>query len=197
MGDRRHHVTVVGVGGGRPSMGWLGFLGDVAVALGDAVTQRRRRRYEHGVDIGAPPEIVWGMLKSRDMTFDGMLPMRVVSTVVPGQPALERLRIESGNSALQMTVRVVDERPGRAILYEVLAQGTDPMLLDGDDDYLGIVLDDFGGGTRLTLTRELTITSRLGRLTVPFALRSGADRYKRQAELLAASRASPARSGAA
>jgi hypothetical protein len=79
---------------------------------------------------------------------------------------------------------IADERQGQAILYRLLPEGTDPALIEGDDDYVGFVLVDIPGGTRLDLTRETTPRHFLSRLTVPIGLRSGARRYKRKAEAM-------------
>ena len=85
---------------------------------------------------------------------------------------------------LQMLTRIVDERPGQAILYQLLPEETDPALIEGDDDYIGFVLIDTPEGTRLDLIRETSPKHWLSRLTVPMGLRSGARRYKRKAEAM-------------
>lgn len=167
----------------------LALLRDIVIAVADAVTGRARRRYEHAITIDAPRHVVWNMLRSHDITFDGYFPIRIVTTPVPDRAGYERLRIIGPNAALGMTVRIADERPGRAIMYEMIPEGTDPILLDGHDDYMAFVLDDDGDRTHMLMTREISITSRLGRLTVPFSLRSGAERYRRFAERAARSTA--------
>lgn len=166
-------------------MGILLLLRDVAVATYDWLMGERRRRYEYAVDVRAPRETVWALLKARDVTFPGMLPLRLVTDRVAGRPDLHRLQIYSGDAVITMMTRLVDERPGQGILFQVLPDGTDPVLVDGEDDYIGYVIADMKGGTRLTITRELTVTSRLGRLTVPLGLRAGALRAKRRAEEIA------------
>jgi hypothetical protein len=83
-----------------------------------------------------------------------------------------------------MLTRIVDERPGTAILYQLLPEGTDAALIEGDDDYIGFVLTDTEKGTRLDLTRETSPRHWISRLTIPMGLRSGARRYKRKAESL-------------
>lgn len=165
-------------------MSLLEFGGDLIRALADAATGRMRRRYEHWVDIRAPREIVWQMLKSRDLVFEGRLPIRIVGHVVPGRADLERVEIHAGNVRLAMLTRIIDERPGAAILYELLPEGTDPALIEGDDDYVGFVLSDLDNGTRLDLVRETSPRNWLSRLTVPMGLRSGGRRYKRKAEAM-------------
>ena len=99
-------------------------------------------------------------------------------------PGLERVQIHAGKVRLEMLTRIVDERPGVAILYQLLPEGTDPALVEGDDDYVGFVLTDLENGTRLDLTRETSPRSWLSRLTVPIGLRSGGRRYKRKAEAM-------------
>lgn len=165
-------------------MGLIELGGDVLVAVADAARGRRRRRFEHSIDIRAPREIVWEMLKSRDIEFGGRLPVRVFGEEVEGRPGIERVQIQAGPTRLQMLTRIVDERPGEAILYQVLPEGTDPVLVEGDDDYIGFVLIETAKGTRLDLTRETSPLHWISRLTVPMGLRSGARRYKKKAEAL-------------
>ncbi len=163
---------------------WL--LRDGVVALSDAAFNRSRRRYEHWVRVQAPREIVWEMIRSPDITFEGLIPIRLVGAPVPGRPNLERVRIRIGRQELILNMRVVEERPGFALLFEVLPDGTDPALIDGRDDYLAYVLTEIDAKTtQLGVTREMTVTSRLGRMTVPYGLRAGSQRYKRKAEQMA------------
>ncbi|MGD9802941.1 MAG: hypothetical protein AB7E81_01915 [Hyphomicrobiaceae bacterium] len=165
-------------------MGLLTLGGDILLALGDTFTGRQRRRYEHWIDISSPPEIVWEMLKARDLVFEGPLSIRVIGEPVPGRNDLERVQILAGNARLVMLTRIVDERPGSAILYQLLPEGTDPALIEGDDDYIGFVLTELENGTRLNLTRETSPRGWLSRLTIPMGLRSGGRRYKRKAEAM-------------
>ncbi|MBS0241034.1 MAG: hypothetical protein JSS20_02575 [Proteobacteria bacterium] len=163
-------------------MGLVDMGRDVVVAAFDAAAGRRRRRYECSVDIEAPSDVVWSMLKARDVVFEGHFPLRVIGEPVPGQSNLERVVIMVGSTRLQMMTRIVDECPGQAILYQLLPEGTDPALIEGDDDYIGFVLIPRGERTRLDLTRETSPKRALSRLTIPMGLRSGAKRYKRKAE---------------
>lgn len=160
-------------------------LRDLIVALFDIVSGRARRRYEHSIDIRASRSVVWDMLKARDIVFDGLFPLRVVGEPVPGRPGLERVHILAGATELVMLTRIVDERPGRAILYQLLPEGTDAALIEGDDDFIGFVLQETANGTRLDLTRETTPRRSISRITVPLGLRSGGRRYQRKAEQMA------------
>ena len=165
-------------------MGLVLLCRDLVVALFDMTIGRRRRRYEHSVDIRAPRDIVWQMLKARDITFEGAFRLRVVAEPVPGDAALERVHVIAGNTRLKMLARIVDERPGEAILYQLLPEGTDAALIEGDDDYIGFVLVEVPTGTRLDLVRETSPRHWISRLTLPLGLRSGARRYKHKAEAM-------------
>jgi hypothetical protein len=180
-------------------MGLLLLLRDLVVALIDVCRGTLRRRYDSAIDIRAPRRVVWELLKARDVDFDGYVPLRVVAQPLPGRPGLDRVSIIAGATRLVMTTRIVEERPGEAILYELLSEGTDPALVEGDDDYIAFLLSDVGSKTRLELVRETTPRHLLSRLTVPLGLRSGARRYKRKAEAMAAAEAhaAPAGSGGA
>lgn len=168
-------------------MGLLYFLRDVLVALTDSLLGRTRRRWEHWVDIRAPSLVVWEMLRSRDIVFDGLVPLHVRGEQVPGRPDCEVVHIVAGATEVVMLTRIVEERPGHAILYEILPDGTEPALIEGTDDYIGFVLNETAKGTRLDLVRETTPVRWLSRLTVPLGLRSGARRYRRKAEEIAVS----------
>ncbi len=176
-------------------MGLFLLLRDLVRALVDLLAGQGRRRFEHAIEIAAPPALVWDMLKARDIVFEGLVPLRVRSEPVPGRPNHESVHILAGTTELRMLTRIVDERPGRAILYQVLPEGTEPALVEGADDYVGFVLTETRRGTRLDLTREATPVRWLSRLTIPVGLRSGAGRYKRKAEAMARA-AAPEASGA-
>ena len=162
------------------------FLRDVLLALMDFVTRRKRRRYEHAVAINAPVATVWQMLRSRDITFEGLIPMRVTTTPSLERPTFERGRIIIGNREMRLSSRIIEERPDRALLMEILAEGTDPAIITGKDDFLGFVLESTPDGTIMSLTREVSPNWLTSFVTVPLGLRSGARRYKKTAEAMAA-----------
>ncbi len=166
-------------------MGFLLFCRDILIAVFDILSGGQRRRYEHSVEIAAPCSVVWDMLKARNIVFEGLFPLRVVGEPVPGRPGLERVHILAGATELIMLTRIVDERAGQAILYQLLPEGTDAALIEGDDDFIGFVLQETAAGTRLDLTRETTPRRQISRITVPLGLRSGGRRYKRKAEQMA------------
>ena len=170
-------------------------LRDMARACA-AWRQGRRVRFEHAVLIKAPRATVWQMLRSRDITFDGLVPMRVTTMAVPGRPDLEKGRIILGEREIILMTRTIEERPEKALLLEIVAEGSDPAVVMGGDDFIGFVLDEAPDGTLLSLTREL-VPGRIGAiLQVPVGLRSGAARYRKKAEAMATGVADAGRGGA-
>lgn len=164
-------------------------LRDVLLALMDIVMGRKRRRYEHAITIAAPVATVWAMLRSRDVTFEGLIPMRVITTPSLDRPNHEKGRIVIGSKEMVLASRIIEERPERALLMEILAEGTDPAIVTGTDDYLGFVLEAAPQGTVLSLTREVSPSWWTSFVTVPLGLRSGARRYKTTGEAMAAGKA--------
>lgn len=144
-----------------------------------------RRRYETSIFIAAPRETVWNMLRSRDITFDGrLLSMRAIREQGPS-PDIEMHRIRINGNEARMMLRVVELRPGIALQYELLDQGSSPEVVAGDDDFVTYALHDHRGGTQLDLVRELVPRRWMNRVLVPAGLRSGARRYKAKVEQMA------------
>ncbi len=161
-------------------------LRDALFALRDLALRRKHHRWEHSIAIKASPATVWRMLRSSDITFDGVFPMRVVTTPAPGRPFVEDTKIIIADKTLTLMVRIAEERPQRALLMEILPDGTSPELVSGTNDYIGFVMDEHAGGTVLFLTREMDPLRWTAAITGPFGLRSGARRYQKKAEEMAA-----------
>lgn len=160
-------------------------LRDFGVALVDLAIGPRRRRYETSIFIGAAPNVVWRVLRSRDITFEGFLQMRHIREPLDDGSGLERNTLRVGHREVRVMLRLVEERPLMALQYEFIAHGSAPELVAGDGDYTTLVLHDRRGGTQLDIQRELTPTRRFASLLVPLGLRSGARRYKAKAERMA------------
>lgn len=162
-------------------------LRDLVLAIAGAFTRIRGRHYEYGVHIAAPRSVVWQMLRARSLTYDGMIPMHVETEVVEGRAGVERSVVQVGQRQMTMTTRIAREIPGEALVIEILPDGSDPAILMGADDYLGLFLADAGDGTRLLCTRDLVPARWHAGVTVPLGLRSGLRRYKATAERMARS----------
>ena len=161
-------------------------LRDVAVALSQIFSAKGQRRYEHAILIDAPRPLVWRMLNSKDITYEGFVPMHVVAEPVQGHPDREMARVRFGQREMTLVTRIARQFPEEVLILEVLAEGTDPAIIMGRDDYIGFFLADAGAGTKLGFSRELTPAKLFAPLSVPFSLRAGARRYKATAERMAA-----------
>lgn len=162
---------------------------DLFVALSDALAGRTRRRYETTIFIHAPRDTVWRMLRSRDITYDGLGRMRVLRQPLDDGSGRERNIVRLGDNALEVMLRLIEEREPVALQYELLTEGTTPQLVAGNDDFTTYVLHEHRGGTQLDLMRELTPTRWINKVLVPLGLRGGAHRYKVKAEQMAAEEA--------
>jgi Zn-dependent protease len=158
---------------------------DLILGVFDFVTGNRRRRYETSIFVRAPREIVWAIVRSKDLMLGGVVPMRIITETVPGSPGHEKSRVIIGQREMIMFTRCIDERPGEALLLELIAEGTDPAVVLGAGDRIGYALFDGDGGTSLYLSRELTRTKWQAVITAPMGLRSGARRFKAKAEQVA------------
>ncbi len=157
---------------------FMAVLRDLLVAIFDFATGRRRRRYETSIFIEAPRDRVWAVVRSKDLMMGRYVPMRLVTETIPGRRDLERARLIVGDRNIAMMLRVIDERPEEALLLELLAEGSDPTFILGDDDRIGYALFERDGGTVLYLSRELTRNKPKAALAAPIGLRSGARRYR-------------------
>ncbi len=170
-------------------------LRDLAHAIVAGLTGGRHLRCEHAVLIAAPRPVVWQMLRAKDITFEGLVPMRVVAEPMPGHPDHEVARVQLGRREMTMVTRIAKEIPEEVLIIEMLEEGTDPAVVLGRNDYIGFFLADDALGTKLGLSREVDPKKLFAPLSVPLRLRAGARRYKATAESLAA--AGDGESGAA
>ena len=162
------------------------FFINLPIAIWDRLVGHRRRRYEASVLIHATPDVVWQVARGRDITLDALVPIRVLTDPVAGTVGVERIRLQIGRRELTMMTRLVDVQEGKALLLELLNDGTTTSILVGHDDYIGLVIEAVAGGTMLYFMREVTASKWLMPVIIPMRLRLGARRYKRTAEKLGA-----------
>ena len=165
---------------------FFAILRDIVVALSQSFSGKGRRRYEHAILVEAPRSLVWRMLNSKDITYEGFVPMHVVAEPVQGHPDREVARIRFGQREMTMVTRIARQVPEEVLILEVLAEGTDPAIIMGRDDFIGFFLADAGAGTKLGFSRELEPAKLFAPVSVPLSLRAGARRYKATAERMAA-----------
>ena len=146
-----------------------------------------RRRHERAIHVGAPRDIVWRAIEGADIdavhAIPGFPSMRV--EMRPADPGHRAWALRAGPRVLTMRVRIVEERPGHALLFEIRPEGTSPEILVGSDDYLGYVLEDRPGGTSLYVSREVTAARLRHSLVIAARMWFGTQSVKRTAEKLA------------
>jgi Zn-dependent protease len=164
----------------------VAILWDITAALANFISGKRQRRFAHVIVVNAPRAVVWHMLRCKDITYEGLVPMHVMTEPMPGQPDHEVARVRFGQREMTMVTRIAKIVPEEVMILEVLAEGSDPAIVMGRDDYIGFFLADAGTGTKLGFSRELEPERWHAQVSVPLSLRSGARRYKATAERMAA-----------
>ena len=155
---------------------------DLVAALSGLVAGYERRRDQHTVVVRATRDAVWQAIDAETTTVGTIIPTTMIKQRVPGSDDVFRTIIKTGDSEMTMTWRQALRREGEALHCEILSDGTDPALLHGTDDQVGYELSDVPGGTRLTVSREVTPRGLGDAIAAPFGVRSGARSYKRKIE---------------
>src|SRR5262245_9200820 len=155
---------------------------DIAVGLFGLIRGRRRPHYRHTVVMRAPREAVWRAIDAESTVFAGSIPMTAVKEHVPDTDDHYRTIFKTGEYQEVMTWRQALRHEGGALHCEILADGRDAALLHGVRDRSGQQLTDAPGGTRLTVSREVTPHGMMGAIVASFGVRAGARIYKRMIE---------------
>jgi len=166
-------------------------LRDLAVALIDLVTGRRRRRYAHTTLVRAAHDAVWHFVCRPRMYFD-RVGLEMVDEPIPGMKDAYRTRMSvQGRELPPAAYQKIDESEGSQTFRYL--PGVEPAWGVGDDHLAGRAVAAAPDGTRLTVFEELTHQAFFTRLYVPFALRSAARLIKEQCEVEAGNASTGAR----
>jgi Zn-dependent protease len=160
-------------------------LRDLAFALVGMLFGHRRRRTQHTVDIRAPRDAVWQAITPKSSTTtDSLVPMSTTLEAVPGTEDVFRTIITFGKGDTRkqsvVTWRETLRRERESLHYQILAESTDPALIQGTDEYTGSELADIPDGTRLTIFRESTPRHFLDAVLAPMDVRNGARSLRKQ-----------------
>lgn len=157
-------------------------LRDIAVAIFDIVTFKKRRCYEYSFDILAPRELVWNVSTAPDITYE-QFELRIVQEpigdVENGYFFKPYLR---GKARPVIAAQRLEWLEGRSYALKYMPEQCEDARTIGDDDIVTAHLDNAQTATRCTLSRELT-HRRLGtRISAPMGLRASAWLVKTEAE---------------
>ena len=141
---------------------------DLVAALSGLVAGYERRRDQHTVVVRATRDAVWQAIDAETTTVGTIIPTTMIKQRVPGLDDVFRTIIKTGYFEKTMTWRQALRREGEALHCDILSDGTDPALLDGTDDQVGYELSDVPGGTRLTVSREVTPRGLGDAIAAPF-----------------------------
>lgn len=153
----------------------------------DILTGARRRRYTIELGVNAPKAVTWSVASAHSIRLDGTPPIEIKTT-----PDHERTGVHSGTFKIAerefpITYRVIEERPGEAMLIEILKEESAPECCPGDDYICAFAVAGDGPASTITSTFEVTHTKLSSRFLMPLAAVQNSLRVKRNAELRAGS----------
>ena len=151
----------------------------------DILTGARRRRYTVETGVNAPKAVTWSVASAHSIRLEGTPPIEIATT-----PDRERTGVHSGTFKIAERVfpiayRVIDERPGEAMLLAILKDESAPECCPGDDYVCAFAVSGEGPASAITSTFEVTHTKLSSRFLMPLAAVQNSLRVKRNAELRA------------
>ena len=162
-------------------------LRDVGAALLDVVVRRTHRRFEHGLRVRAPRDIVWAVASARDITLDGTPPI-VIRALPSPQEGVEILEVRTGDMTCRVGLRLLARRAGVSEMHAIVLEHSDHLAAVTGVTATGFELTDVPGGTRLALIQEGRGMRLAARIRAPLALRLMGRRIATASELAAAMR---------
>lgn len=153
----------------------------------DMMTGARRRTYTIELGVKAPKEVTWSVASAHSIRLEGTPPIEIAT-----QPDRERAGVHSGTFKIAerefpISYRVIDERPGEAMLIQVIKEESAPECCPGDDYVCAFAVAGDGPASTITSTFEVTHTKLSSRFLMPLAAIQNSLRVKRNAEIRAGS----------
>ncbi len=151
----------------------------------DMVTGAQRRTYTIELGVKAPKEVTWSVASAHSIRLEGFPPIEITT-----QPDRARAGVHSGTFKIAerefpIAYRVIEERPGEAMLIEILKEESAPECSPGDDYICAFAIAGEGPESTITSTFEVTHTKWSSRFLMPLAAVQNSLRVKRNAELRA------------
>ena len=151
----------------------------------DILTGIRRRRYTIALGVNAPKAVTWSVASAHSIRLEGTPLIEIETT-----PDRQRTGVHSGTFKIAgrefpIAYRIVEERPGEAMLIAILKDESAPECCPGDDYICAFAVAGDGAVSTITSTFEVTHTKLSTRFLMPLAAIQNSLRVKRNAELRA------------
>lgn len=148
----------------------------------DAALGRRRCTYEVRARIAAPRDTVWRIASSRKMSFDEGLPIEVEVRPRDDDPNVFEGEIKVGDHVVPVAYCQLEERPGEALLIQMLPAGgnTEPF----EPYTVALLVQDAQATTLLRVVHDVTHTRFGTRVSAPIAGLQSARRIWQAAAML-------------
>lgn len=151
----------------------------------DAASGLKRRRYTLAFEVEAPKPVTWSVASAHNIRLEGTPPIEIAVSPDPDRAGVHRGHFKIGDRELPVAYRVIEERPGEAMLIALLKEESAPECCPGDDYVCAFAVAGEGQRSSLTTTLEITHTRLGSRFLMPLAAVQNSLRLKRNAELRA------------
>ena len=145
----------------------------------------RRRSYTFTSGVAASKSTTWAVASANQILLEGTPPIEIGTWPDPERPGVFKGTVAIGARQMAMTYRVVEERPGEALLMEVLKAESAPECCPGDNYIAAVGVTGDETASVLVLTHQITHTGFASRLLMPMATQQNVARLKYNAELRA------------
>lgn len=151
----------------------------------DAVLGINRRRYAMTLDVEAPKSVTWSILSAHKITLEGNPPIILDAAPDPARPGVYAGSISFSGRQVPLAYRILEERPGEAMLMTVIKQESAPECCPGEDYVCGSAVSGDETASIISMSYEITHTRFVSRLLIPLAAVQNASRIKKNAEIRA------------
>ena len=118
-------------------------------------------------------------------TLEGTPPVTIDARPDPNRPGVYTGFVSFSGRQFALAYRIVEERPGEALLLEVLKNESAPECCPGENYVCAVGITGDEKASHLEVTQNITHTRFGSRLLVPFAVQQNCRRLARNAELRA------------
>ena len=145
----------------------------------------KHRSYNFSTAVAAPKSVTWLVASAHQCTLEGTPPITIDAQPDPDRPGVYTGVVSFSGRHFALAYRIVEERPGEALLLEVLKNESAPECCPGENYVCAVGITGDDTASHLEVTQNITHTRFGSRFLVPFAVPQNCRRLARNAELRA------------
>jgi Zn-dependent protease len=143
----------------------------------------KRRSYALSMVVEAPKSVTWSVASAHQITLEGTPPIKINALPDPAQPGVYAGTVSYPGREFKIAYRVLEERPGEALLMEIVPDKSSPECCPGDNYVCAVGVSGNDDVSTASLTQQITHNRFSSRLLVPLATSQNLRRIKYNAEL--------------